>query len=388
MLNFFEILQMIAFAFSVSSPNEVEATYPRGHEAVDRVIPALERKIENMMKVQHVPGMAIAIVAPDRVVYLKTFGVKQLGRPEKILPSTLFQMASLSKPIHATMMAILQERGKLAFHDPVNHYIPDFKIRNGGKPLRICHLMSHSTGVLNHGFDGQIQAFIPYERIVSRLKKVPVYSPPGTHFDYNNAMYGLVGEIISKTTGKSVEQALHDELFSPLRMNHASVGYQALLQSSDRAYPHMPNGRGRYIPADHYSRAYYNVPAAGGVNASVQDLVPFLQLYVGKKFNFVSNHSLQNLTHPYVKNTKAVGALQVRQSQVINPAYCLGWQSMTYANQKVIYHQGHLKGFRHFMGYKPNDVGIVVLSNADRKHAAKIALAFFDLYNVELNKNR
>ncbi|HRE31289.1 MAG TPA: serine hydrolase, partial [Candidatus Berkiella sp.] len=81
-----------------------------------------------------------------------------------------------------------------------------------------------------------------------------------------------------------------------------------------------------------------------------------------------------------VKNPKAVIVWQAKKGKVTNTNYGLGWHSMNYGSKKVIYHQGHLKGFRNFMGYVENDVGIIILTNAEKKHASTIALNFFDLY--------
>lgn len=348
-------------------------------EAIKKIVPALEKKIEESMKMQGVPGVAVAIVSKDKVFYLKTFGVKYLGLQEKITPTTLFQVASLSKPINATMVAILQHQGKLSLEDPVSRHLPGFSLRNN-KQLKVSHLMSHSTGIPNNGFNEMIEAYAPREKIITRLQKTNAVAAPGKRFQYNNAMYGVIEDVISSASSKSLERTLKEELFTPLGMTHACLGLQPLLRATDRAYPHIPNGRGKYMPAQNYSKGYYAFQAAGGVNASIKDLVPFLQLYLGKPSTIISKEGLQELTDPYVKNVTAVIVSEAKKGVIKDTFYGRGWQSMTYGDKKVIYHQGHLKGFRHFMGYVQDDVGIIVLTNAEKKHASKIAIKFFDLY--------
>ncbi|MBN9287890.1 MAG: hypothetical protein BGO43_00085 [Gammaproteobacteria bacterium 39-13] len=349
-------------------------------EAIRTIVPALEKKIEEAMKSQGVPGVAVAIISKDKVYYLKTFGVKCLGKQDKITPTTLFQVASLSKPINATMLGILQHQGKLSLEDPVYHYIPGFGARKNQKQLKICHLMSHSTGILSNGFNEMIEAYAPRDKIMLRLQKAQPVAAPGKRFAYNNAMYGMIEDVISSASEKSFEKTLSEELFTPLGMTHACLGLQPMLSASDRAYPHIPNGRGKYMPAQNYSKGYYAFQAAGGVNASIQDLIPFLQLYLGKPSKIISKEGLEELTSPYVKNTTAVIVSEAKQGVIKNTFYGFGWHSMTYGTKKVIYHQGHLKGFRHFMGYLQDDIGIIVLTNAEKKHASKIAIKFFDLY--------
>lgn len=369
-----KLLVIVSFLFSFSvSANSTD-------KSIAEIIPTLEKNIARTMKVNDIPGVAVAIVSKDKVYYMKGFGVKKVGQADKITPTTLFQIGSLSKPVHATLLAILQDQGKLSLQDPVSRFVPHFTVANTKQPVKICHLMSHSTGVPANGFNERIEAYAPRENIVAKLQKTKPIAQPGKTFLYHNAMYGVVEDVVNSACGKRLDTVIKQELFTPLGMQHASLGYEQMLRSSDKAYPHIPNGRGKYMPAQKYSTSYYAFPAAGGINASVQDLVPFLQLYLGKPSHIVSKLTLQQLTHPFVKNPKAVIVWQAKKGRVTNPSYGLGWHSMNYANKKVVYHQGHLKGFRNFMGYVEDDVGIIILTNAEKKHASTIALNFFDLY--------
>jgi len=371
-----------ALFFSVATSANVSTD-----NSISEIIPTLEKNIARTMKANGIPGVAVAIVSRDKIYYIKGFGVKKVGQEDKITPTTLFQIGSLSKPVHATLLGILQDQGKLSFQDPVSHYVPNFKVVNTKQTIKICHLMSHSTGVPNNGFNERIEAYAPRENIIEKLQKTKAVAQPGKSFVYHNAMYGVVEDVVNSACGKRLDSVIKQELFTPLGMQHASLGYEQMLKSSDKAYPHIPNGRGKYMPAQKYSTSYYAFPAAGGINASVQDLVPFLQLYLGKPSHIVSKITLEQLTHPFVKNPKAVIVWQAKKGRVTNPSYGLGWHSMNYANKKIVYHQGHLKGFRNFMGYVEDDVGIIILTNAEKKHASTIALNFFDLYLSARAKN-
>lgn len=359
---------------------------PLNNPALEHTITVLEKEIAQAAKSQQVPGIAIAIVSKDKVHYLKTFGVRRIGKNEPVTPYTLFQVASLSKPIHATMMAILQDKGKLSLHDPVSRYLPNFNMKHKQEPLKICHLMSHSSGVPSNGYNEQIEAFTPREKIVAKLQQARQVVAPGKKFTYHNAMYGMIGDVITKVSGKPLPQTLKEELFTPLGMRRACVGLHSMLETEDRAYPHVPNGRGKYMALKDYSMAYYAFPAAGGINASILDLVPLLQLYLGKPSPVVSKETLTQLTDPYLKNANSVMLYQTQKGRITDTGAGLGWQSMRYADKKVSYHQGHLKGFRNFMGFIQDDVGIIILTNGERKNALKYALRFFDLYVSSQNK--
>ncbi|MGD9592578.1 MAG: serine hydrolase domain-containing protein [Candidatus Berkiella sp.] len=348
--------------------------------AIEVALPKFEKGLQQIMKANGIPGVAVAVVSKDKIYYLKAFGVKRAGKPEKVTTSTLFQIASLSKPVCATMLAILQDKKKLSFEDPVSKFVPNFQTLKKTEPVRICHLVSHSSGVPIGGFNDFIEARMPRQNILAKLKNARSNAVPGKQFAYHNAMYGVVEDVITSASGKPFPQTMKDELFAPLGMTHACVGYEPLLLSTNKAYPHVPNGRGKYVPAQQYSNAYYSFLAAGGVNASVEDLVPFLQLYLGKPSQIVTRSTLEELTKPYIKNNKAIMISEARKGRVKDTYYGLGWHSMHYAQHKVIYHQGHLKGFRNFMGFMPDEVGIIILTNADKRHASKIALKFFDAY--------
>lgn len=352
--------------------------------AIERTIAALEQNITKNMKSQGIPGVAVAVVSKDKVYFVKGFGVRKVGSKEKVTPNTLFQAASLSKPINATMVAVLQQKGKLSLHDPVQKHVPTFKCQPKNQTLRICHLISHSSGIPNNGFNEQIEAFIPKDRIVARLQKTKAVSVPGKRFVYNNAMYGMVEDVITSASGKKLDATLRDELFKPLGMKQACVGLHALLNAPDKAYPHVP-GRGKYVPAEKYSTAYYAFSSAGGINVSVEDLIPFLQLYLGKPSAIISKEGLKGLTEPYVKNTNPVINHLAKKGVIGNNYYAMGWNSMTFGNKRVTYHQGHVKGFRNFMGFIENDIGIIILTNAEKKHASKFAINFFDTYLKNLH---
>ncbi len=366
------VLSLVLIAFS----SFAQAT----DEALSKALVQFEKKINQTMKEQHLPGVAVAVVSKNQVIYLKTFGVKRVGLPDQITPTTLFQLASLSKPVNATLMEVLQKQGKLSFDEPVKDILPDFNIRNSRAPLQINHLLSHSTGIPSGGFNELIERNVPRDRIVAKLQNARAVAPPGKQFAYHNAMYGLVEDVITKVSGKSYQRTMKEELFNPLGMKTASLGYAPLMAAQDKAYPHVKNNRGRYVPAEKYSQGYYAFSAAGGVNASLQDMITFLQVYLGKPNPILTQKDLQQLTNPFVKNPRAVIINQERKGRIHDTYYGLGWQSMIYGKEKVIYHSGHLKGFRHFMGFIQDDVGIIILTNADKKHASKLALNFFNFY--------
>lgn len=352
------------------------------YKAINRILPILEKQILSAIKTNGFPGVAVAIASRDQVYYLKTFGVKRLGKEDKILPTTLFQIASISKPLSATLLAILQKRGVLSFEDPIKRFLPEFQTHSTTKPLKICHILSHSSGVPKEEFNDLIEASIPREVIMTRAQEMPAIAEPGENFSYHNALYGgIVEDVILQATGKPFDQVLIENLLNPLGMKNACVGLQVLLKSKNRAYPHVQNQEGWFAPTQSYSRKYYIFPSAAGVNASLQDLVSFLQLYLGKFPHIISKEHLHQLLIPSVEDTEAISWFGDKKGLIKDPLVGLGWKLMTYAKRKMGYHGGWLKGFRTFLGFLPDDdIGIIVLINSESMYPEQLALEFFDLY--------
>nr|WP_206816845.1 serine hydrolase domain-containing protein [Chroococcus sp. FPU101] len=93
-------------------------------------LPQLEKLANEMMEKTGVPGMAIAIVYQDRIVYLKGFGIREVGKPDLVDPDTVFQIASVSKPIASTVIAGVVGKGLIEWDDPIIKHDPSFQMNH------------------------------------------------------------------------------------------------------------------------------------------------------------------------------------------------------------------------------------------------------------------
>src|SRR5438067_920633 len=98
------------------------ATQPPSNQA------AIDAIMHNALRAWHVPGAAVALVRDDRVIYLKGFGVRELGRPEPVTPNTIFPLASCTKAFTTTAMAMLVDEGKMSWDDPVRKHVEFFHL--------------------------------------------------------------------------------------------------------------------------------------------------------------------------------------------------------------------------------------------------------------------
>lgn len=345
------------------------------------IILKLEEHIQQQIQKKRIPGCAIAIIYNNEVAFMKGYGSRILGKNEKIDVDTVFQLGSVSKPVAATLATILENKGMLRFDDPINFYLPNFSL-NSKQPanaLKIKHILSHSTGVPRAGFNNLIEAHASFPKILVALKNTPVRTPVGRRYDYNNAMYSVISEVTKSATQLSFSDALRLNLLQPLKMTRTSATYEGLLRTENRASPHTRNARGALVPCDTYSKGYYNVAPAGGINSSVRDMATFIKAQMGGYPHVLNHRSLSRIQAPQIITN---GMLQSNGPRCLikNPRYALGWRVVDFADQKMVFHGGWLKGFTNFVAFMPEQsVGIVVLHNGDTKFSSGTGVKFFEL---------
>jgi len=370
---------------------EIRPTFGSPVKNLTPILSQLETHIQNYVQKKRIPGCAVAIVYQNQIVFMHTYGVKTLGKNEKIDLDTIFQLGSVSKPMAATLASILEHKGLLRLDDPVNYYLPTFSLKSVQSPsiLKIKHVLSHSTGVPRAGFNNLIESHAPYSSIVHALQNTPVRTAVGKRYDYNNAMFSLISEITHAATLLSFPDALRLNLLKPLNMSRTSSSLDALLKTPNRASPHTRDRRGMLIPCDTYSKGYYTVAPAGGINSSIRDMAIFLKAQLGG-YPQVLNHRILTRIHTpqIITNNNVLSPYEGPPHLIKNARYGLGWRMVDFANHKMVFHGGWLKGFTNFIAFIPEQqVGIVVLHNGDSRFSSKTAVKFLEMF-MEVPKQR
>lgn len=358
--------------------------YSAHHKDINSALAALDNHIRNQVQKKQIAGCAVAVVYRNQIVFMNAYGVKALGKPEKIDLDTIFQLGSVSKPMAATLASILENKGFLRLDDPVNYYLPGFSLRTIQSPstLRIRHILSHSTGVPRAGFNNLIEAHASYDHIRKVLQNTPVRTPVGRRYDYHNAMYGLISEITEAATKQPFRNALHSNLLQLLNMTKTSSTLHGLLKNPNRASPHIRNRKGGLMPCTTYSKGYYTVAPAGGINSSIRDMATFLKAQLGGYPQVLNHHMLSRIQTPQVQTNNNVLSASSRPSHLIkNARYALGWRVVDFAHHKLIFHGGWVKGFTNFIAFMPDQqIGIVVLHNGETRFSSKTAVKFFESF--------
>lgn len=347
------------------------------------IIAALETQIQQFIQKKQIAGCAVAIVYRNQIVHMKGYGVRTLGKTEKVDLDTVFQLGSVSKPIAATLASVLENKGVLRMDDPVNHYLPNFSLNSVQSPssLKVKHLLSHSTGVPRAGFNQLIETHKPFHQIIKSLKNTPVRAPAGRKYDYHNAMYSVISEVTRSATQLTFAEALRQNILLPLKMHSTSATYEGLLNSQNRASPHTRTRRG-LTPCSTYSNGYYNAAPAGGINSSIRDMAIFLKAHMGGYPQVLDHRAIMRMQIPQVTTKNMLHSTMGPRQLIKNPRYGLGWRLVDFADQKMVYHTGWVKGFTNFIAFVPGQsVGIVVLHNGEgSKFPSRIGVRFFELF--------
>jgi CubicO group peptidase (beta-lactamase class C family) len=237
----------------------------------------LDTLAPRVLQTTGVPGVAIVVVHNDKVVYLKGFGVREAGRPETVDPDTVFQLASMSKPIASTVVSSLVSDGTVGWDDPVASHMPQFQLRDPWvtREVTIADLFAHRSGL--PGGAGDDLESLGYDRteILRRLRFLAPASSLRSAYAYSNFGLTAGAQAAAQAAGKSWEDLAAERLFRPLGMTSTSARHADFAAAANRAALHVWE-QGRWAPT--FTRQPDAQSPAGGVSSTARDLAQWMRL--------------------------------------------------------------------------------------------------------------
>ena len=178
--------------------------------------------IQTQMDSLHIVGLSIALIDDAQVVYNGVFGMKDKEKAEKVNENTLFEAASMTKPVFAYAVHKLVQKGLLSLDTPLYKYYPyeDIAQDDRYKLITARMVLSHTSG-------------FPNWRHV-KFRELTIDSEPGSKFEYSGEAYGYLGLVIQHLTGKKLQDVMQEEVFTPLGMNHSYMVWNDTL-AADKA---------------------------------------------------------------------------------------------------------------------------------------------------------
>lgn len=326
----------------------------------------LDTYIEQARMKWEVPGLAVAMVKDDSIIFAKGYGLRELGKPEKVDAHTLFAVASNTKAFTAALLGMLVDEGKLKWDDRVAAHLRDFQMHDPfvTRELNIIDLLTHRSGLPTFGGDHLwIGSTFNREEILYRLRFLEPSAPLRTRFQYQNLMFLVAGQIIPQITGKSWDEFTHERILEPLGMNETSTSIRFLENRDNVAMPHeIVSGKIAVIAYDSVDA----VGPAGSLNSNVIDMAQWMRLHLGKGvykgkrlLSERTTRTLHTLHMPIPVSTRVEKNFDRHFS-----GYGLGWFIYDYKGQKVMNHGGGLSGMFSLQTWLPDkNFGVIILTN-------------------------
>lgn len=321
----------------------------------------LDAVVEPFFELGMAPGMAVAVVDGEDLVYARGFGVADVETGEPVRPDTLFYVASTTKSLTAAAAAVLAQRGAIDLDAPIAAALPDLAL---APPLSAATITLRDLLTLTHGIaDGGPVVFrtaYSGEHSPELLLRLLAAYPPaasGREFAYGNLGYNVAGLVLEALLGASWKEIVEREILAPVGM----VDTRASLAGAGArlAAPHEPTADGfRRI---RFAKADANLHAAGGHVSTVLDLARWLEV----QLNAGRLDGRQVLPAAAIAETQRHQADQDREFGAYHrDGWGLGWDLGTYRGERLVHRFGSFAGFRSHVSFLPEKrLGVAVLVN-------------------------
>ncbi|MCW4027235.1 MAG: serine hydrolase [Candidatus Bathyarchaeota archaeon] len=258
-------------------------------ELPDGFTERFEAEVAAAMTGMHIPGMSVSIVKDGSVIYTRGFGARNLERNLPATPDTLYGIGSCTKSFTALAIMQLAEKGKLDVQDPVRKHLP-FKLGSKENPIRICHLLSMSSGIPNLGLAevllgrafGVEEKWVPassFDDLMLHINSAEqeIAGEPGTRYFYFNAGFTLLGEIVTRVSKMPYEQYIKQSILKPLKMNRSTFLEEQCEKDTDTMTAYRTEGEAgeaKVVPSRHPFDRFIFAP--GGLLSSTNELTSYL----------------------------------------------------------------------------------------------------------------
>lgn len=316
---------------------------------------AVEKAVDAKRQELGIPGVSLAIVKDDKVIYLKGLGLRDIARKKPVTPDTLFAIGSSSKAFTAMSVVMAADDGKLTLGDPPKRFLPYFKLQDPEADAKITvrDLLCHRSG-LNRTDIAWYSNALTRDQVIEVASHAKATAKLGEKWQYQNVMFLAAGQIAARAENTTYEKLVTDRIFKPLGMKSANFSVKQMQKSRDYSLGYDYNfetKETRNLP----TRDLTVIAPAGAINASAREMAEWVRLmlgggvYNGKRL--VSEQGFAEIVKPQMKVAGKVD-------------YGLGWFLRDWNGHKVVEHGGNIDGFNAQVALMPDqNLGFVLLTN-------------------------
>jgi CubicO group peptidase (beta-lactamase class C family) len=326
----------------------------------------LDATVTSALAKWNVPGAVVAVVHGDRA-FCGGYGVKKVGSPGPPTADTLVPLASCTKAVTTTLLAMLADEAKLAWDDPVRKHLPTFHVADPRVDALISlrDLLSHRSGVRGHDLIWY-HATWDQKEILGRIDKLPVDRPFRGSYEYSTLMFMAAGRAAEVRGGRPWAEQVRDRITGPLGMKGVLfTTADPAFAGADKMTGYRPGKGGKLIAMPVYETREPN--PAGSIHLTARDLIPWLRFHLahgvhsGKRL--VSAEALAETRRPL--NPLPMDAnLRRLNPDTVQMSYAMGWVVYDYRGQLVVAHGGMIDGFRVQVALVPTaKLGVAIVNN-------------------------
>ncbi len=339
----------------------------------DKALQGFDEWVESVMKEWKVPGLGVAIIHDNQLLMARGYGYRDLEGKLKADGDTLFAIGSNSKSFTATVLAMLEDEGKLDWEQPVREVLRDFELHDpvATAQMTAVDLLSHRSGLPRHDL---LWYGSPLDRreLLARLRYLEPTEPFRAKFQYQNLMFMTAGILAEEITNKTWEQLVKERVFEPLGMERSNFSVDEMQRDPNFSYPHFHADESEIarIP-------FRNIDAvgpAGSINSTPREMARYVLFHLNRgaagpgedAARLLSETNAARMQSPQMVIQGALAARVPGETERGDPAYGLGLMVSTYRGHKHVAHGGGIDGFISAMDWLPDDgIGVVVLSNTN-----------------------
>ena len=352
-------------ALVAAGTHAAAAQKPAQKPAQPAAVKDFDAYVAKAMKDWKVPGMAIAIVRNDSVVFAKGYGVRKLGDPTPVDPHTVFAIGSATKAFTAAAVAMMVDEGKMKWDAPVTAYLPGFQIYDpyAARELTVRDVLSHRSGLARGDLMWYATTF-SRDEVLRRVRYLKPSWSFRSNFGYQNIMYVAAGQAAAAAAGRDYDTLIQERIFAPLGMRESSMSVRSLASLPNVAQPFAElDGVVSFVPYANID----NIAPAGSINSTVLDVAQWIRLQLGagtfagkqliSKASVAQMHSAQT-----VIRYEPPWSLYFPEAHLM--AYGMGWFLNDYKGRLAVHHGGNIDGMSSLVAMLPEEkTGAVILTN-------------------------
>lgn len=313
------------------------------------------------------PGISIGIIENGNLIYSKGIGLSSIDNNTKNNLKTVFSIASVAKQFTAACIWVLEQEKKLSLEDDIRKYIPEMP--NYGIPIKIKHLLNHTSGIRNYhaimdlqGFDYDTEYYNNETVLQLAYKQRGLNNKPGEKVLYSNTNYNLLTTIIERITGKNLNEFATEKLFRPLQMNSSCfrVSNKQIIENKAIGYQFSND---KYISNTSIQESY----GAGSMGSTIEDLAKWISVLNG------TNSEYKSLSNFLIQCEKLENGEKAK--------YARGVMVDTYKGFQTISHSGYSWGGQaQLLTIPEKNLGIIILTNLESINPTPLSYQILDLF--------